>query len=187
MEKQKIIPVTETSKKEENLPSNLNAAYMFDNFMESSSNSYAYKLAKRVICELGARENNPLMLCGAAGTGKTHLLHAIGNQILKDNSEVKVLYITGKSFFEEFVATLQNKKMETLRERFSELDCFLIDDIQFLAGKSCTQFELFVIIRDLLQRGKQIVLSSDSLPLQLGFRENLTRLIKSGLIAEIKG
>ena len=94
-------------------PSRLNSAYMFDNFIESPSNRFAYKAAEAVVHKLGNRENNPLVIYSSPGLGKTHLLHAIGNQILKENPNAKVLYMSGEEFVSEYIEALQNKASES--------------------------------------------------------------------------
>lgn len=167
-------------------PSRLNSSYTFDNFIESPSNRFAYKAAEAVVHKLGNRENNPLVIYSAPGLGKTHLLHAIGNQILKENPHAKVLYMSGEEFVSEYIEALQNKASESFRKKYRSLDCFLMDDIQFVAGKSASEVEFFYTFNALFESRKQIVLSSDRTPQQLDLDERLSSRLLSGIIAEVK-
>lgn len=167
-------------------PSRLNSSYTFDNFIESPSNRFAYKAAEAVVHKLGNRENNPLVIYSAPGLGKTHLLHAIGNQILKENPNAKVLYMSGEEFVSEYIEALQNKSSESFRKKYRSLDCFLMDDIQFVAGKSASEIEFFYTFNALFESRKQIVLSSDRTPQQLDLDERLSSRLLSGIIAEVK-
>ncbi len=166
--------------------SRLNSSYTFDNFIESPSNRFAYKAAEAVVNKLGNRENNPLVIYSAPGLGKTHLLHAIGNQILKTNPNAKVLYMSGEEFVSEYIEALQNKSSESFRKKYRSLDCFLMDDIQFVAGKSASEVEFFYTFNALFESRKQIVLSSDRTPQQLDLDERLSSRLLSGIIAEVK-
>ena len=167
-------------------PSRLNSSYTFDNFIESPSNRFAYKAAEAVVHKLGNRENNPLVIYSAPGLGKTHLLHAIGNQILKENPHAKVLYMSGEEFVSEYIEALQNKASESFRKKYRSLDCFLMDDIQFVAGKSASEVEFFYTFNALFESRKQIVLSSDRTPQQLDLDERLSSRLLSGIIADLK-
>ncbi len=167
-------------------PSRLNSSYTFANFIESPSNRFAYKAAEAVVHKLGNRENNPLVIYSSPGLGKTHLLHAIGNQILKDNPNAKVLYMSGEEFVSEYIEALQNKSSESFRKKYRSLDCFLMDDIQFVAGKAASEVEFFYTFNALFESRKQIVLSSDRTPQQLDLDERLSSRLLSGIIAEVK-
>ena len=186
---QDVIPVytpQNTVLKKNTFPSRLNSSYTFDNFIESPSNRFAYKAAEAVVNKLGNRENNPLVIYSAPGLGKTHLLHAIGNQILKTNPNAKVLYMSGEEFVSEYIEALQNKSSESFRKKYRSLDCFLMDDIQFVAGKSASEVEFFYTFNALFESRKQIVLSSDRTPQQLDLDERLSSRLLSGIIAEVK-
>lgn len=167
-------------------PSRLNSSYRFDNFIESPSNRFAYKAAQAVVNKLGNRENNPLVIYSTPGLGKTHLLHAIGNQILQQNPNARVLYMSGEEFVSEYIEALQNKSSESFRKKYRSLDCFLMDDIQFVAGKSASELEFFYTFNALFESRKQIVLSSDRTPQQLDLDERLSSRLLSGIISEIK-
>lgn len=166
--------------------SRLNSSYTFENFIESPSNRFAYKAAEAVAHKLGARENNPLVIYSSPGLGKTHLLHAIGNQILKDNPSAKVLYMSGEEFVSEYIESLQNKVHDSFRKKCRTLDCFLMDDIQFVSGKEACIEEFFNTFNALFDSGKQIVLSSDRTPQQLEWNERLSSRLLSGITTEIK-
>ena len=168
-----------------------NPDYTFEKFIESTSNRFAYNTAKVVVKQLGARENNPFIIYSAPGLGKTHLLQAIGNEILKKNPSAKVAYMTGEDFVKEFVEFIfQKKPSDFFRKKYYNLDCLLLDDIQFVAGKKESTQEFFYIFNALYDTGKQIVLSSDRSPQQLDWDKDrddrmLSRL-KSGIQTEIK-
>jgi chromosomal replication initiator protein len=164
----------------------LNSSYTFENFIESPSNRFAYRAAQAVTQKLGARENNPLVIFSSPGLGKTHLLHAIGNQISKDNPSAKVLYMSGEEFVIEYIESLQNKVQDSFRKKCRTLDCFLMDDIQFVSGKEACLEEFFNTFNALFESGKQIVLSSDRTPQQLEWNERLSSRLLSGITTEIK-
>ncbi|MBO4674795.1 MAG: chromosomal replication initiator protein DnaA [Elusimicrobiaceae bacterium] len=166
--------------------SHLNSSYTFENFIESPSNRFAYKAAQAVAHKLGARENNPLVIYSSPGLGKTHLLHAIGNQIAKDNPSAKVLYMSGEEFVSEYIEALQNKVPDSFRKKYRTLDCFLMDDIQFVSGKEACTEEFFNTFNALFESQKQIVLSSDRTPQQLEWNERLSSRLLSGITTEIK-
>lgn len=165
--------------------------HTFDKFIESSSNRFAYKTAQAVVKNLGAKQNNPFVIYSAPGLGKTHLLHAIGNEILKNNPSTKVAYMTGEEFVKEFIEYLfQKKPSDVFRKKYASLDCLLVDDIQYVAGKKDSTREFFYIFNTLYTTGKQIVLSSDRSPQQLDWDQDtddrMLSRIKSGIQTEIK-
>lgn len=185
---QDVIPVhtPKPAIKKNTFQSRLNSSYTFDNFIESPSNRFAYKAAEAVVRKLGNRENNPLVIYSSPGLGKTHLLHAIGNQILKENPDAKVLYMSGEEFVSEYIEALQNKASESFRKKYRTLDCFLMDDIQFVSGKEACTIEFFNTFNALFESKKQIVLSSDRTPQQLEWDERLSSRLLSGIISEVK-
>lgn len=164
----------------------LNSYFTFEGFIEGPSNRFAYKAAQAVVKKLGDRTNNPFTIFSAPGLGKTHLLHAIGNQILKDNPYAKVLYMSGEGFVSEYIESLQNKKADAFRKKYRHLDCLLLDDIQFVVGKESSEQEFFYTFNSLFDNKKQIVLTSDRTPNQLGLSERLSSRLLSGIVAEIK-
>lgn len=160
--------------------------FTFDNFVESPSNRFAYQSAKAVVHKLGARENNPLVIYSASGLGKTHLLQAIGNQILKENPQAKVVYMSGEEFVNEYIESMYQKTGDAFRKKYRFLDCFLVDDIQFVVGKEASSEAFFYTFNALFESGKQIVLSSDRSPQQLEWDERLSSRLLSGISTEIK-
>ena len=163
-----------------------NPNYTFDNFIESPSNRFAYKAAQAVVHKLGARENNPLVIYSAPGLGKTHLLQAIGNQILKEKPQSKVMYMSGEEFVNEYIESMHQKTGDAFRKKYRFLDCFLVDDIQFVVGKQYSSEAFFYTFNTLFESGKQIVLSSDRSPQQLEWDERLSSRLLSGISTEIK-
>ncbi len=166
--------------------SRVNPNFTFEGFIEGPSNRFAYKASEAVVKKLGDRANNPLVIHSTPGLGKTHLLHAIGNQILKENKNAKVLYMSGEEFVNEFIDSLSNKTEDSFRKKYRSLDCFLMDDIQFVAGKNASVDAFFYTFNSLADSKKQIVLSSDRSPKQLELDERLASRLLSGIVAEIK-
>ena len=164
----------------------LNSEYTFENFIESSSNRFACKASEKVAHKLGDKGYNPLVIFASPGLGKTHLLHAIGNELLKNNPQAKVLYTTGEEFVSEFVESLQNKSSNLFRQKYHTLDCLLMDDIQFVVDKKESNKEFFFMFNKLFESQKQIVLSSDRTPQQLEMEERLSSRLLSGVVTEIK-
>ena len=166
--------------------SHFNPGYTFDNFIETPSNRFAYKAAQAVVAKLGARENNPLVIYSDSGLGKTHLLQAIGNQILREKPTAKVMYMTGEEFVNEYIESITQKTADAFRKKYRFLDCFLVDDIQFVSNKQSSSDAFFYTFNALFESGKQIVLSSDRSPQQLEWDERLSSRLLSGISTEIK-
>ena len=184
-----VQPTPVTPPKTNPFVSRLNSSYTFENFIESSSNRFAYKAAQAAARKMGARENNPLVIYSSPGLGKTHLLHAIGNEILKTNPSAKVLYMSGEEFVSEYIDAIVNKEPESFRKKYRTLDCFLMDDIQFVCGKERSVEEFFNTFNALFESKKQIVLSSDRTPQQLQWNEwdeRISSRLLSGIPVEIK-
>ena len=165
----------------------LNPRYTFDNFVVGESNQLAYHAA-RAISAAGtdaAPGYNPLLLYAAAGMGKTHLLHAIGNLALE--RRVSVRYVTSEQFTNEFVSAINRRAMPEFRERYRGVDLLLLEDVQFLVGKEQTQEALFHTFNDLHQAGAQIVLTSDRLPETITpLEDRLRSRFQWGLVADIR-
>jgi chromosomal replication initiator protein len=147
--------------------SNLNPKHTFDNFVEGKSNQMARAVAQKVADNPGSSDSNPLYLYGGTGLGKTHLLHAIGNGILADNPEAKVVYMHSERFVQEMVKALRNDKIESFKKFYRNLDALLIDDIQFFANKEGTQEEFFHTFNALFESNHQIILTSDRYPKEI--------------------
>ena len=166
--------------------SRFNPDYTFEKFIESTSNRFAYKTAKAVVEKLGERQNNPFVIYSAPGLGKTHLLQAIGNEILKKNPSAKVVYKTGEEFVNEYIESIRLKEENSFQRKYRDLDCFLVDDIQFVVGKEKSSEVFFYTFNALYESRKQIVLSSDRSPQQLEWDERILSRLKSGIMTEIK-
>ena len=163
----------------------LNTKYNFDNFVVGPNNQFAHA-AGQAVAGNPAHNYNPLFLYGAVGLGKTHLLHAIGNAIVKENPQTRVRYISAESFTVDLIESIKKDRMQGFRERYRPLDVLLVDDIQFIAGKERTQEEFFYTFNTLYEYHKQIVISSDRYPKDMqNIEERLRSRFESGLIADI--
>ncbi len=163
----------------------LNQKYNFSNFVVGSSNQFAHAAALAVATH-SAISYNPLFLYGAVGLGKTHLLHAIGNKICRNNPEARVRYLSAESFTVDLIESIRKDKMPFFRKRYHSLDVLLVDDIQFIAGKEKTQEEFFYTFNTLYESHKQLVISSDRYPKDIkNMEERLRSRFESGLIADI--
>ena len=148
------------------LDNGLNQKYTLDNFVIGSNNDLAVGAARSIIDSPGTRYN-PFFLYGGPGLGKTHLVQAIGNELLKKNPNLKVLYTPISHFYSDFVESIRNGKGKEFNRKFQKLDCLIIDDFQFIVGKEKSQEEFFNIFNDLYQLNKQIIITSDRLPSQI--------------------
>lgn len=163
----------------------LNSKYTFEKFVVGPNNQFAHAACQAVAAN-PAQNYNPLFLYGAVGLGKTHLLHAIGNAIVKENPEARVRYLSAESFTVDLIESIKKDRMQGFRERYRPLDVLLVDDIQFIAGKERTQEEFFYTFNSLYEYHKQIVLSSDHYPKDMhNIEERLRSRFESGLIADI--
>lgn len=163
-----------------------NPRYEFDTFVVGSSNQFAHAAA-RAIAENPARSYNPLFLYGGVGLGKTHLLHAIGHTTQRVHPQLRVMYLPAEQFVNELISSLRFNRMPDFRERYRNIDVFMVDDIQFLANKERTQEEFFHTFNTLYSSQKQIVLSSDSSPRKIpALEERLRSRFEWGLIADIQ-
>ena len=163
----------------------LNPRYTLDHFVVGKYNELAFAAATAVAQKPGATYN-PLFIYGGVGLGKTHLLHAIGNEVVKHNPSAKVLYIPCERFTDEFVHAVQGGSVDAFKNIYRGADVLLIDDIQFLAGRERTQEEFFHTFNALHQTNKQIVLSSDRPPRVIpAIEERLISRFEWGMIADI--
>lgn len=169
-----------------NASSGLNPRYTFDNFVVGSSNEYATAIAMSTAKYPGQEKNNPLFLYGSSGLGKTHLMQAIGNEILKNDPEMNVVYVTSEHFTNDMIESIQQKDMGSFRQLYRNVDVLLIDDIQFIENKQGIQEEFFHTFNDLYLNNKQIVLTSDRMPKDLvTIEERLKTRFEWGLNIDI--
>lgn len=163
-----------------------NPRYTFDSFVVGGSNRFAHAAAMAV-AESPSRSYNPLFIYGGSGLGKTHLMHAIGQSVLKNNPYKKVVYVSSEAFTNEFIYLLRENNLETFKNRYRSTDILLIDDIQFLTNKNQIQEEFFHTFNALHDAGKQIVISSDRHPKELNpLEERLRSRFEWGLITDIQ-
>ena len=166
--------------------SNLNPKYVFETFVIGNSNRFAHAAAQAVAND-PAHAYNPLFLYGGVGLGKTQLMHAIGNRIKQNNPSMKVLYTSSEKFTNEIINSIQNKTTEAFRQKYRNIDCLIIDDIQFLKGKEQTQVEFFHTFNALKDADKQIIISSDRPPREIETLEDRLRSrFDQGLTADIQ-
>ena len=163
----------------------LNTTYTFEHHIEGKSNQIA-RAATKQVSENPGSAYNPLFIYGGVGLGKTHLMHASGNLIKKNNSSARVAYVHSERFVSDMVKSIANNAMEKFKSYYRSLDALLIDDIQFFAGKSQSQEEFFHTFNTLLESGSQIILTSDKYPKEINnLQERLTSRFESGLTVRI--
>ena len=163
----------------------LDPRYTFDSFVVGGCNQFAHAAAARV-ADAPSTAYNPLFIHGGVGLGKTHLLHAIGNQLLESRPELKIHYISSEKFMTQMIDSLRSQSVRDFKEKFRSVDILLVDDIQFIAGKKATQEEFFHTFNALYEANKQIVLASDRFPAEMELlEERLRSRFGWGLIADI--
>ncbi|OOF56943.1 chromosomal replication initiator protein DnaA [Rodentibacter myodis] len=156
--------------------SHLNTKHLFENFVEGKSNQLARAVGQKLALAPGEPAANPFFLYGGTGLGKTHLLHAIGNGILANKPNARVLYIHANNFMQHMVKAMRDNNMEQFKKFYRSLDALLVDDIQFFAEKEKTQEEFFHIFNNLFETGRQIILTSDRYPKEI---EKIEERLKS--------
>ncbi|KUK76216.1 MAG: chromosomal replication initiator protein DnaA, partial [candidate division WS6 bacterium 34_10] len=163
----------------------LNPKYTFDNFVVGSHNRLAEAVASAVVEELGVLYN-PVFFYGNTGVGKTHLMQAIGNEVIKKDAQKQVVYVSIEQFLNEMITSIRSKKEQAFREKYRKVDLLIIDDIQFVESYPKTQEALFHTFNTLYQSNKQIVLAADRPPREI---KNLTDRLRSrfegGMVADI--
>ncbi|MCG9719882.1 MULTISPECIES: chromosomal replication initiator protein DnaA [unclassified Shewanella] len=166
--------------------SNMNPTYQFDNFVEGKSNQLG-KAAALQVSENPGGAYNPLFLYGGTGLGKTHLLHAVGNGIIKNNPNAKVVYMHSERFVQDMVKALQNNAIEEFKRYYRSVDALFIDDIQFFANKDRSQEEFFHTFNALLEGNHQVILTSDRYPKEIdGVEDRLKSRFGWGLTVAIE-
>jgi chromosomal replication initiator protein len=164
----------------------LNPKFTFDSFVVGACNQFAHAAARSVATN-PSRSYNPLFIYGGVGMGKTHLMHAIGRELMQRFGSMRVIYTSSERFMNEMIACIRNERMPQFHKRYREVDVLLIDDIQLLGNKERTQEEFFHTFNELHEHQKQIVLSSDSPPKEIpGLLERLRSRFEWGLLADIQ-
>ena len=165
----------------------INPRYTFDNFVVGKCNQLVVAAAKAVVMTPGTLYN-PLFIYGGVGLGKTHILHAIGNAIRQNDSDLKVMYISSEKFVNEFIEAIRsNGGAGAFREKYRSVDILMIDDIQFISKKAGTQEELFHTFNDMCQANKQLIFASDRAPKEIpDIEDRLRSRFEWGLIADIQ-
>ncbi|MGB9598335.1 MAG: chromosomal replication initiator protein DnaA [Minisyncoccales bacterium] len=164
---------------------NLNLKYRFSNFVVGSFNELAHAAGLAVVKNPG-KIYNPLFIYGSVGLGKTHLLQAIGNEILETQSELEVKYIQAQVFVSQVIQAIKNKNIDELKKKWHQTNVLIVDDIQFLAGKERTQEEFFYLFNFLYENQRQIIISSDRSPREIpALAERLRSRFEGGLMADI--
>jgi chromosomal replication initiator protein len=164
----------------------LNPKFTFNSFVVGACNQFAHAAAKSVATN-PSRSYNPLFLYGGVGMGKTHLMHAIGRQLMDEFGTMRIIYTSSERFMNEMIACIRTERMQQFHQRYREADVLLIDDIQLLGNKERTQEEFFHTFNELHDHQKQIVISSDSPPKDIpGLLERLRSRFEWGLMADIQ-
>ncbi len=161
--------------------------YTFDNFIVGSSNEYAHAAALGVTKNPGNKNYNPLFIYGNSGLGKTHLLLAIGSEIHEQNPEAKIAYIKGDEFTNQMIRSIKEGTAEEFRQKYRNVDLFLVDDIQFISGKEATQEEFFHTFNKIYEASHQIVITSDRPPMDMPkLDDRLRTRFEGGLMADVQ-
>lgn len=164
----------------------INPRYTFDNFVVGNSNQFCHAAARRV-AENPGQNYNPLFIYGGVGLGKTHLLHAIANEILRGRPQTNIHYLSSETFTNELIQALRHGTMDEFKNRFRAIEVLLIDDIQFITGKERTQEEFFHTFNALYNAKHQIIITSDKLPQEIpGLEERLQTRFSWGLTADLQ-
>ncbi|ARS25683.1 chromosomal replication initiation protein [Sphingomonas sp. KC8] len=164
---------------------NFEARYSFDSFVVGKANEIAYNAA-RTLAEGGTMGFNPLFLHGGTGLGKTHLMHAIGQEFLARQPGARVIYMSAEKFMYEFVAAMRAKDTHSFKARLRAADVLMIDDVQFIAGKESTQEEFFHTMNEIISAGRRLVITADRSPQDLeGIESRILSRLSWGLVADV--
>ncbi len=166
--------------------SHLHPKYTFNNLIVGNSNNFAFAAAQGIVKNPGL-SYNPFFIWGGVGVGKTHLMQAIGHELLKNNSSLKIRYFPAETFGNELIASLKSKSINQFKDKYRLLDCILVDDIQFIAGKEYIQEEFFHTFNALHMAGKQVILTSDRKPSDIkDLEDRLVSRFMGGLTVDIQ-
>ncbi|MDE5830741.1 MAG: chromosomal replication initiator protein DnaA, partial [Clostridia bacterium] len=169
----------------QNMKTNLNPKYTFSTFVIGDNNRFA-QAAAFAVAEAPGMSYNPLFIYGGVGLGKTHLVHAIGNEILKRSPKKKIIYVTSEKFTNEFINGIKDNSNENFRQKYRNVDVLIIDDIQFIAGKEGIQEEFFHTFNAIRENNGQIILTSDKPPKDINpLEERLKSRFVDGLLVDI--
>jgi len=175
-----------SSQRNHSLSSNLHPKYTFENLVVGNSNNFAYAAAQGIVKNPGLTYN-PFFIWGGVGVGKTHLMQAIGHELLKKDPDSKIKYFPAETFGNELISALKSKDMNKFKDKYRNLDCILVDDVQFLAGKEYIQEEFFHTFNALHMAGKQVVLTSDRKPADIDkIEDRLVSRFMGGLTVDIQ-
>jgi len=179
-------PLFEYSNQKSKFQNTLHPKYTFDTLIVGNSNNFAYAAAQGIVKNPGLTYN-PFFIWGGVGVGKTHLMQAIGHEILKNNPDFKIKYFPAETFGNELIAALKSKTMNQFKDKYRSLDCILVDDVQFIAGKEYIQEEFFHTFNSLHMNGKQVILTSDRKPSEIDHLEDrLVSRFMGGLTVDIQ-
>jgi chromosomal replication initiator protein len=183
---EKPSPLFEYSNQQPTFLSGLHPKYTFDTLIVGNSNNFAYAAAQGIVKNPGL-SYNPFFIWGGVGVGKTHLMQAIGHELLKNNPDYKLRYFPAETFGNELISALKSKTMNKFKDKYRNLDCILVDDIQFIAGKEYIQEEFFHTFNSLHMNGKQVILTSDRKPSEIDHLEDrLVSRFMGGLTVDIQ-
>lgn len=163
-----------------------NSKYSFDTFIVGKSNQFAHAICQAVSKSLGTKYN-PVFIYGGVGLGKTHLMQALGQEVLKNHAKSKVAYLSSEAFTNEYIDSIKDKKANEFRNKYRKKDLLLIDDVQFFVGKEAVIEEFFHTFNELFQNKKQIILTSDSPPKKINrLEERLVSRFEMGVVADVQ-
>jgi len=166
--------------------SGLHPKYTLENLIVGNSNNFAFAAAQGIIKNPGL-SYNPFFIWGGVGVGKTHLMQAVGHELLKNNPEYKIKYFPAETFGNELISALKSKNINQFKDKYRHADCILVDDIQFIAGKEYIQEEFFHTFNALHLNGKQIILTSDRKPSDIkALQDRLVSRFMGGLTVDIQ-
>lgn len=175
-----------TSETAEKFNNNLNSKFTFQSFVIGNNTRLVYAAAKHIV-ETPGKIYNPLFIYGKPGLGKTHLIQAIGNQLLEKNPQMKIFYTTTEAFTNDLIMAIQHKTTNAFHEKYRALDCLIIDDIQQLKGKERTQEEFFNTFNALESASKQVIIASDRVPQEIEtLQDRITSRLQKGFLGDIQ-